>query len=329
MKFSSKFSVLVSIYAISLLIWFILWLTIGDGFWWMTYLNPIFPYLFVPVPVFLTWAIVTRQHRTLVPLLAPVLIFGWLYHPYLFPRCRRVAEAKPDLTVMTYNVLYSNTRYNHVADVILLYHPDLIALEEVQPEMMAALRFRLAEEYPYSIMGTENNFGTTAVFSRTPFVDSYVVDLQADRPATVVKTVVAGHEISFVAVHLIAYNLWWTKPKDMPAVTTQRTIDQNRQAGLVLKQINDLNGTVIVGCDCNSYETSSSYRMFERSMRNSARETGLYVGKSELPGVKQDNSLRHIDYVWYRGALTPVSVYKIIESAGSDHLPVLAIFQMK
>ncbi|MFT3894750.1 MAG: endonuclease/exonuclease/phosphatase family protein [Anaerolineales bacterium] len=230
---------------------------------------------------------------------------------------------------MTYNVLYSNFDYDAVADVVLTYQPDLVAMQEVQPEMMSTLQERLADVYPYSLMGTVDNYGTTAVFSRYPFTDSYVLDLEAGRPAVVVKTTIDGQETSFIAVHLIAYNLWWTPWQKIPAEIVQKTAAQNRQVQIVLEEANKLGGTVIVGCDCNSYETSSSVHIFDESMGNSAREAGWFFGENELAGTRPDTSLQHIDYVWYRGSLQPIAVYKIREDGGSDHLPVLATFGMK
>ena len=323
-KQSSNFTGSVIVYSVSISVWFVLWLIIGDRFWWLSVLNRIVPYLFIPALLFLVWGLFTRRYRSIIPLLLPVLIFGGMYHPYLIPRLTKPAGENPDLKVMTYNVLYSNFDYDTVANVVLAYQPDLVALQEVQPGMMSALQARLADEYPYSLMGTENEYGTTAVFSRYAFTDSYVLDLQADRPAVVVKTNIGGHPVTFVAVHLLAYNLWWTKWKDIPAVVAQRTARQNRQAEVVLGQVEDFDGIVIVGCDCNSYETSSSYRIFDRSMNNSARETGWVLGEAEL-----GTALQQIDYVWYRGSLKPIWVNKLRDSDGSDHFPVLSAFQMK
>jgi endonuclease/exonuclease/phosphatase (EEP) superfamily protein YafD len=252
-----------------------------------------------------------------------------IYRPYVIPQFAKTADVEPALKVMTYNVLYSNLGYDSVANVVLTYQPDLVAMQEVQPEMMSALQERLAEVYPYSLLGTVDNYGTTAVFSRFPFTDSYVLDLQAGRPAVVVKTKINGQEISFVAAHLLAYNLWWTPWKDIPADIEQKTAVQNRQAQLVLEEAKKLGGTVIVGCDCNSYETSSSVHIFDQSLDNSAREAGWFVGKNERAGTRWDTALQHIDYIWYRGRVQPIAVYKIKDDGGSDHFPVLAIFQMK
>ena len=108
----------------------------------------------------------------------------------------------------------------------------------------------------------------------------------------------------------------------------ERTREQNRQAEIILSQISEENDIVIFGCDCNSYETSSTYRMIDQHLDSAARDVGLLWIGNELSGVKQDISLNHIDYVWYRGLLEPIRVYKIKDSGGSDHLPVLAVFRL-
>jgi hypothetical protein len=53
---------------------------------------------------------------------------------------------------------------------------------------MDDLKRRLAGVYPYSIMGTEHPFGTTAIFSRDSADEDYVLNLQADQPAVVFES---------------------------------------------------------------------------------------------------------------------------------------------
>ncbi|MCI0555677.1 MAG: endonuclease/exonuclease/phosphatase family protein [Anaerolineae bacterium] len=325
---SSKSGIIVIGYSVLILAWFTSWLLVGDATWWLTLVNRIVPFLFIPVPFLFGRAIYVRRLRLIIPLLIPIFIFVQLYHPYLFPRFVTPFASVHTLKVMTYNVLFSNSDYEAIAGVILNYLPDVVALQEVQPTMMSELEQRLGEEYPYSLMGTQNDYGTTAVFSRHPIIESSVLDLQADRPAVVVKIKLDNQEFTFVAVHLLAYNLWWTKPKDIPATVMERTFNQNRQVELVLERIKEDDGTVIIGCDCNSYETSSSYRNFDEGLDNSTREVGWVIGGDNLLGTKQDTYLQHIDYIWYRGTIEPISVFKVTDSGGSDHFPVLAIFKL-
>jgi len=316
-------------YAILILAWFVSWLTVGDANWWLILVNRAAHYLFLPVPFFLIWGIFSRGLKPAITLVIPCLIFVWIYHPYLFPRFSQTRQDNPQLTVMTYNVLFSNRNYNAVADIVLTYQPDLVALQEVEPEMIDPVKKRLEKEYPYSLMGTRNDFGTTVVFSKHPFIDSYVLDLQADRPATIVKTKVHGQDVTFASIHLLAYGLRWAGVRNIPEATVQFTADQNRQVKILLDDLEREDGIVIVSCDCNSYETSSSYRILSKPMKNAAREVGWLLGASPFENVRPDADIRHIDYIWYRGELSPTAVYKIKSSGGSDHLPVIVIFDLE
>lgn len=322
------FKIAIIAYAILISVWLVSWLTFGDANWWLVLLNRFAPFLFIAIPIFLIWGFRLRQYRQLWLLLIPYLIFTWLYHPYLFPQVPQISSGQTQFSVMTYNVLFSNHDYDAVAKAVLTYEPDLVALQEVQPEMMDELEERLGRMYPYSMLGTENNYGTTAIFSKTPLTESHVLDLQADRPAVVVKTSIGEQEVTFVAVHLLAYNLRWTKLKDIPEVVMQRTADQNRQAAILLNELNDEKGIIIVGCDCNSYETASSYRVLAQSLNNAAREVGWLL-KAAPAGLRQDLSLQHIDYVWFRGPIEPAHMYKVRDDGGSDHKPVLALFNFR
>lgn len=327
MRFPKSGTVTIG-YSFLILMWFISWLLADDANWWLVLINRLVPFIFIPVLPLAAWMVFTRRLRLIIPLLIPFFIFLNLYHPYLLPKFVKSTAITNNLKVMTYNVLFSNYDYDAVANVILTYKPDLVALQEVQPEMMSELEERLGKEYSNSLMGTQNDYGTTAVFSRHPIVESSVLDLQADRPAVVVKIEIDNEEFTFVAVHLLAYNLWWTAPKDIPATVLERTFNQNRQVKLIIERLKEENGTVIIGCDCNSYETSSSYRVFDERLDNSARDVGWVIGGDNLLGTKQDIYLQHIDYIWYRGTIEPINVFKVLDSGGSDHLPVLALFSM-
>jgi endonuclease/exonuclease/phosphatase (EEP) superfamily protein YafD len=67
----------------------------------------------------------------------------------------------------------------------------------------------------------------------------------------------------------------------------------------------------------------------EKESREPARSTGWRLGSRSPEGTRPDTDIRHIDYVLFAGALTPVGVYAIQESGGSDHLPLLASFSLE
>lgn len=317
---------LIPAYALAMAVWFGLWLTVGDSHWLLVLVNRFVFYLFLPAPLLLILTTMLRERKPAWSLLIPILIALFLYHPYIVPKRPVSVTDSLMLRVMTYNVLYSNLDYDAMAATIQANQPDLIALQEVLPETMAQLQTRLQEHYPYSVLGVDKDFGTSAVFSRFPFTATKVLDLQAPRPATVIRTTVGDQEVVFIAVHLLAYNLWWTKLPDIPATVMERTVQQNHQVELLLNEIVDEEGIVILGCDCNSYETSSSYRMLDQVLDNSARNIDVLAALDLPAPVKRDLYPWHIDYVWYKGDILPLGTYKVSDSGGSDHLPVLAVF---
>lgn len=326
---SSKHTTLVFLYTILISAWYLSWLKLGDGTWWLTMLNRVVPYLFLPAVLFLVWLLLSRRFKLVPFLLLPVYIFSSLYHPYLLPKFTAPEADTVDISVMTYNVLFSNKKYDAVANVILTHQPDMVALQEVQPGMMVALQALLADQYPYSSMGDRHDYGTTAIFSRYPFTDTYVLDLEADRPAVVASIEVGEKEVTFVTAHLQAYGLWWVGWENIPQAVVQRTKDQNRQAQILLDALSRENGMVIIGCDCNSKETSSSYRMLSEDLENASRRVGRLAIGNTFENLRQDINLQHIDYVWYRGALDPITAFRVLDRGGSDHYPVLVDFNLR
>ncbi len=61
-------------------------------------------------------------------------------------------------------------------------------------------------------------------------------------------------------------------------------------------------------------------------MKNTARQVGWILSGSQLANGRQDRNLQHIDYLFYRGALTPLSVKVLQDKGGSDHRPVVATY---
>lgn len=313
-------------YASLLFLWFLAWLTLGDWNWILTLIHRAVPYLFLPVLILAAAHLFRRRLKSMSLLAIPLLIFVAIYFPYLVPKWNFSTSRAPALRVMTYNVLFSNKNYDAIAKNILEYQPDLVALQEVQPAMMRALVERLQTTYPYFVIGTENPFGTTAIFSQHPISASRILDLQADRPAVMIRTQIQAHEIYFVAAHLVAYNFYYVKPRDIPQVTMERTAEQNRQAKIILETLAPLSGIKIIGCDCNSHEPSVTYRMLHQTFYNSARQTAWTLNVSPLANTRQDTDLQHIDYIFYQGALEPLATRIIQDSGGSDHFPVISEF---
>ncbi len=312
-------------YFLGITVWLLLWLTIKDGWWPLVLVNRLVFYLFAPLPVLLLANLALRQWRLLGWLVFPAALFGYLYAPYVIPTPAQAIE--PNMSVLTYNVLYSNQDYNAAASVIRTNNPDFVMLQEVRPEMFVELETRLADDYPYAQLGGPHDYGTTAVFSRHPFVESYSLDLENDRPATVAVVEFGGERLMLISAHLNPYGLQYPPLLERPAIINERTRTQNRQAEVILETIAQFDGAVLLGCDCNSVETSETMRMLSQEMTIGQREAGLRGNGWTVADAEKDDGLRRIDYVLYRGDdLRPTGAYLLNGWGGSDHAPASVRF---
>jgi vancomycin resistance protein VanJ len=78
-----------------------------------------------------------------------VALFGHLFWPY---RPGQVTDEMQEITVMSFNVLYSNSSYDAIVATIQAAKPDIVGLQELSPASAAAIVERLAADYPYSTL---------------------------------------------------------------------------------------------------------------------------------------------------------------------------------
>lgn len=192
------------------------------------------------------------------------------------------------------------------------------------PALFAQLQADLGDIYRWSSVSDVHPYGSPAIFSRHPVKAFRVLDLQADRAALMAEVDVGGTPVTFISAHLLAYGLVWAPHWEWPRMAEVRTADQRRQAERLANAIRDQSGSIIVGCDCNAQITSDSYRVLSQVLTEAARPA---VGDPQgLAGLKTalDRRLERIDYQFYGGDLRVLGVYTVLESAGSDHDPILA-----
>lgn len=319
---------LVIAYVGLLALWYGSWLLIGDQGWWLILLHHSGPYLFTPIPLVLVWGVWRIKDRIGLIAVIPLVILAALVWPYPAPSVRGPQQG-PALRVMTFNVLFSNPNPQAVATLIETYKPDLIALQEVQNDMMGALIARLSSEYPYYLMGPPHPYGTTAAFSRYPLTNTLVINLGADRAAVMLQMTIQNQPVTFFSAHLLSYGLLWVPWREIPATTEKFAMQRERQAQELLRvALQQPDRIVLLGCDCNVPETTGVYRRLETGLTNTARRLGWWAPLPAYPGIDPDWDIRHFDYVFYRGALEPHTIYTIRDTAGSDHRAVVAEFTL-
>lgn len=318
------------LYVIGISGWLLLNILFGDGFWWLTIMNMAAGLLFVPLPLLAIGELLARRWKLLALLLIPLAIYVWTHAPYVSPIFP--IEPQPyDLRLMTYNVLHENLDSNAVAAVIRSVDPDIVALQEVKEPMMLALQEDFADIYPYSMVAQlpEWEWNTTVLFSRYPFIDTEVIDLEEIRPASLVRMKVNGRPLTIISAHLFYYYLRNKPLLDIPEIVPARTKRQNRQAEILLDLIRQESNDVILACDCNSKTRQSSYKMLRKELASAQSDIGWRFRQPPLAGTYFDRDSLNVDHVLYDGDLDVVGAYSVYERGGSDHRAMVADFVLK
>ena len=282
-----------------------------------------FMWLLPLIPLLLAAIALRARAASLVALLvgAPFMAY---YAPLFLPHSTPAAPA--DLTVMTYNILVSNTDVAQIAQNIRTNEPDVVALQELSPSMATRLQPLLVSDYPYRLINGAQGLG---LYSRYPIRDARVLTLGpensyaqwaiVDTPDGVL-TVYNAHPRN----PDIKWGRWrgrWPYVADFDP--TRRDVAVARLADLVAQE----RGPLIVLGDLNLSEHNAGYARLTASLQDAHREAGSGLGNTfpaaPLGSIRVPFPLIRIDYVLYSSDLKAVTAYNGA-SGGSDHRPVVA-----
>lgn len=319
-------SIPIAVFAGGALIWTLLWVFRGDWGWGMIALDHFGSLLLLLVGLTFLFTLF-KGHGCLSTLLLPPLMLGlFLFGGYWLPQLN-TDPSPPDLTVMTFNVLWENTDYPAIAQLIRTHRPDLLALQEVGPALFDYLQTELAGEYIAFQMASQPTGSTTAIVSRYPIDNVTILDLGAIRPAVIVDLTMNERRATFVSSHLLYYG-WqrmpWSALPDLVELVHRQQNEQVQQ--LIAELVERERDLYILGCDCNSSDLSSTQQTLNGYFQNAAKATGWVIPQPRRPRLGPYYFPLRVDYIFYRGALLPRGTYTIYDNAGSDHFPVIAYF---
>lgn len=190
-------------------------------------------------------------------------------------------------------------------------HADILAVQELTPELSAALSGALAADFPYSALRPRERAAGVGLWSRYPITASGsdesftrgLIYARVQVPGTDVETIV-------LSTHM---------PPPRSAFASWRT-DITR-LGPVLRELPD-DGPIVVGADLNA---SPDVREFRQLLRDGYRDGAAQAGAG-MTRTHPSNSivpaLLAVDHVITRDAT--VTALRTMEVAGSDHLALVA-----
>jgi len=322
------------VYALLILIWFILHLSAGDALWWLALVNPFAPFLFLPLVLQLIIGAFIRKRSVWASMVAPLAIFLFLYGGLFMPARR--PEPKPGaapITVVSFNIWGLSSSQGTARAVREAGPADLVVLQELSPHLVDVLRAELGGEYPYQALEIGGRAYGLGVFSRYP-----LANLDASRlldplsPVQILRVTKGGETYVLYNVHLQAPNILFQVDMggSLADYTTAGARAREAQVQRLVADIATRTEPVLVAGDFNSTDRSDGYKLLARELTDVHRAVGWGWGHTfpayggTWRGLPIPRRLMRLDMIFCSKELMPVSCRVASAHGESDHLPVVA-----
>lgn len=316
--FMNLFRAMTGAYALSMLGTFVLRETVGERWTGMMAINEMVHLGVLPALMLLPICLLLRRWG-LVLLLAPTVAvcLGW-YGPH-FLSAEDIAAPAPDeitLSVMTYNIAGLNNvnrDWRQIEAEIRAADPDIVALQELNPDAAAYLSDALADLYPEQVLHPAGGATGAGVFSRYPVLaETHLVPTFTEQRL----------EIAVDGTTLVLYNAHPPPPSFGFEPRNDEIID------LLVRAADETPETpVIIVGDFNTTPNSEIYARIREDYRDAWDQVGRGFGFTfGLAGFNLP--LARIDYVFHNQHLRVLSA-DTGAYGGSDHRPVWASLAMQ
>jgi endonuclease/exonuclease/phosphatase family metal-dependent hydrolase len=221
------------------------------------------------------------------------------------------AGTLPALRLFSANVHYGNRDLGRIGEEIRAAAPDLVALQEVDPDGAAGLqRAGVLARFPYAVTELRNSPSGIGLWSRLPVVDSQVQDVRG--MAVIKATILVGrHRLQLYTVHTVA-------PLGDDRVRWQA------QLRWVEEEIRREPGPLVVAGDFNATRYHSSFRRLLSEHLGDAHERRGRGWATTWPRNRWPlPPLMRLDHVLVSPDIGVRSVGEGL-GQGSDHRPIVA-----
>jgi endonuclease/exonuclease/phosphatase (EEP) superfamily protein YafD len=229
----------------------------------------------------------------------------------LLTRVPPAAGMLPTVRLFTANVRGANPDMGPIAEEIAAVAPDLVALEELDPDDAAGLtRSGALDRFPYSVTDTRWGASGIALWSRFPLVDVQVQDVLG-RPFISATAMVGANRLRLYVVHTVA-------PLGGDRARWQAQLRRVRE------EVHDTKGALVVAGDFNASRYHPSFR---RLLSGGLRDAHELRGRGWAATWPQDRrplpALMRLDHILVSPGVDVRSIREGV-GQGSDHRPVIA-----
>lgn len=328
-----------SLYALVMVVYLVLRLVFGDGFWWLSLLNTFAHFLFLPLMPLLALVALVRSRIAALRLLPLAVIGGVWFGPYLLPKAQS-SEVGITLRVLTFNVWGNNHDLRPIEAWIRESQADVVLLQEVSPAYAHSELRHLLDLYPYQSGHSDpTRWGGNLTLSRYPIMAEEQFDLQASN-APIPQRLLLDVEGSPVAVYNV-HLAWPVSDPRLPLPVDNLYLrvllgyddsTRNRQITNLIEHLQNEPYPYIVAGDFNTSASSVTYQRLAAVMVDSFSEVGVGLGATwpvsasrGLPTLVPP--LIRIDYIWHSHHFQTITA-KRGPHLTSDHLPLLATLNL-
>ena len=306
-------------------VWFGFHELIGDRVGLVGTLDMFAVYFFVPLALTFPFLVHRRAARLWVVWAASMLVFVGLWHGLFLPRSSRAGGAEPTLRVMTYNVLGTQNDYQSLLDNIRDAHPDVVFLQEVNPEFAQHIATELANEFPFQVLEPKpgvNGMATISKYALSPTGESLgLVWVGTPQLLTLDWN---GERVALVNFHTLPPRLSWEEY--MRENFRIRNEQARAIAGYVEHHLH--RGPMVCAGDLNAVQISTAYRTLRAQMNDAWLDGAIGPGNTFPNDTTIQPRMFRIDYIFASSRFATLRAFLARDEGGSDHRGVVADLAM-
>lgn len=251
----------------------------GDRWWWLFLLNAFSEYLFVPLPLTLILAVIVCRRDVTIGFVVTCVIGCFLYGALILPPVPLHHTPGPQITVMTSNIFGNNTDVPAVLEAIQAADVDIVAIQELNPQIAEGIQRDLAEMYPYQELVPVVGVKGVGVISRYPMQPMGIeIEGRWVGGPQVLEVEWEGEKIIVINVHAIP-------PGPLTPQNLEYSIrERERQLGVLLEFVESRTEPVIVLGDLNVTAQNTAYSLMSTRLQDAWVEGGWGMGHT-FPGA--------------------------------------------
>jgi len=293
----------------------------GDRFIVVRMFNYSMPWFLVILLTQILVAGVAGRKWLVLALLPATVYIIFVNLPLFMPKNLPQTPSGFKLKVMSFNVWSHNNDMASIAEVISKAAPDILLIQELskkkQHKIVDLINGIYKSDEGGFVYDSKTLLGT---YSRYP-----ITLLPIKTESSVQKAV-----IETTSGPVTIYNVHFLRTVLRDSHNWKKLHDE--VTGLVLSEIANISGPVILGGDFNMTDQTQTYREISKTLKNAHREAGFGFGftfpssSRKIKGWMTLPPIVRIDHLFYNRNFYCSSAQTLDKSGGSDHLPVVSEF---